>query len=161
MQRLGPFFEFWEHVGVARIECSADAVEIGYLRIEPVIMKSRHRTVTHTAIYIISSEDKKVVYAPCDITPFPDDERFHGCDLMILQTGWWGEEMTGRAEKGPHYEISFDEILAIKDKYSPGNIVLTHIGEEYGMTLADLKDMENRFKDCNLKFAYDGMKIDV
>ena len=158
MQRLGVFFEFWEHVGVASLDDSVNTVRIGELNIEPVIMRTRHRTITHTSIYVITSEDVKLVYAPCDITPFPDDERFFDCDLMMLQSGWWGDEMALRAAKGPHYEISLDEILAIKNKYKPKRVVLTHIGDELGMTLAELKEVEGKH---DLKFAYDGMKIDL
>jgi phosphoribosyl 1,2-cyclic phosphodiesterase len=77
---------------------------------------------------------------------------------MILQTGWWGDEMALRAAKGPHYEISMEEILAIKTKYKPKRLVLTHIGDELGMTLAELKEVE---REHDLEFAYDGMKIDL
>ncbi len=111
MERLGAFFDFWELVGVAKVEVIEQSVVIGGLKIEPVVIETRHRTMTHSTIYIISSGEKKVIYAPCDITPFPRDDRFHGCELMILQTGWWGDEMAERARKGPHYEISFEEIL--------------------------------------------------
>lgn len=161
MERLGPFFDFWEHVGVAEVRIIDSAVTIGDITIEPVVMETRHRTMTHNAIYVIKSSGKKVLYAPCDITPFPDNEEFYGCDLMILQTGWWGKEMAERAEKGPHYEISMDEIVAIIEKFKPKQVVLTHIGDELGMTLADLKDAENRQRDGRLKFAFDGMQISV
>jgi phosphoribosyl 1,2-cyclic phosphate phosphodiesterase len=161
MERLGPFFKFWEHVGIVDVKMTEEPVPVGSLTIEPVIMKSLHRTLTHTAIYVVSSGTEKVLYAPCDITPFPDDDRFYDCDLMILQTGWWGEEMAERAGKGPHYEISMDEIIGVIEKYEPGRVVLTHIGDELGMTLADLDEQKRKQADFRLKFAYDGMKIEI
>jgi phosphoribosyl 1,2-cyclic phosphate phosphodiesterase len=158
MQRLGVFFEFWEHIGVSKTDKSGKAVTIGNLKIEPVIIKTCHRTTTHTAIYVIQSEEKKLIYAPCDITPFPDNEIFRNADLMVLQYGWWGEEMATRAAKGPHYESSLEEILAVRQKYRPERLILTHIGDELGMTLAELEEVE---KEHDFEFAYDGMKIEI
>jgi len=78
---------------------------------------------------------------------------------MILQTGWWGDELAERAKNGPHYEISFEEILDIVKEYQPGRVVLTHIGDELGMCLKDLGRMEEKYKKHNISFAYDGMEI--
>lgn len=161
MDRLGPFFEFWEHIGVVNVVRTAEATEIDDLQVNQVIMRSRHRTETHVALYVIESEDCKVVYAPCDITPFPENRIFEDCDLMVLQTGWRGDEMARRAAKGPHYEISMEEIGNIIDRYQPKKVVLTHIGDELGMTLADLEEMEKGFSGVWLRFAYDGMQIDI
>jgi len=102
MQRLGVFFGFWEHLGVAKVEEIDEHVMVGRMKITPIVIESCHRTMTHSTVYLIEEDGKKVVYAPCEITPFPKDERFHDCDLMILQTGWWGERMETRAKAGPH-----------------------------------------------------------
>ena len=161
MERMGAYFEFWEHVGVARVESFDGHVEVGGMRIEPVMLQSRHRTLTHSTVYLITKGNKKLVYAPCDITPFPEDERFYGCKLMILQTGWWGERMAERARKGPHYEISMEEILAIINRYAPERVLLTHIGDELEMTLQDLAEFEEEHRELNIKFASDQMIIEV
>jgi len=161
MERLGPFFGFWEHIGVVKVDVIDGTVNIGDIGITPVVMRSMHRTETHVSIYVVRSGGKKVVYGPCDITPFPEDAIFEDSDLMILQTGWWGEEMAERAHKGPHYEISMAEIRDIIERYRPGKVVLTHIGDELGMTLADLESIEKENENVELRFAYDGMEIDV
>ena len=38
----------------------------------------------HVAIFIISSDGKKVIYAPCDVKPFPKSEKFQGADVLII-----------------------------------------------------------------------------
>lgn len=38
----------------------------------------------HVAIFIISSDSKKVIYAPCDVKPFPKSEKFQGADVLII-----------------------------------------------------------------------------
>jgi len=161
MERFGAFFKFWEHIGIAEVHEAEGQVRCGDLIIEPVVMKSMHRTVTHSTIYIIQSGGKKIIYAPCDITPFPWDDRFQGCDMMILQTGWYGPRMAERAEKGPHCEISMDEILEIAREYAPGEIILTHIGDESELLLPDLKALEEKFAEPNIRFAFDGMELEI
>lgn len=160
MSRFGPFFEFWQTLGIAKVD-DATAVQIGKVSVEAVVFETMHRTMTHSTAYIVSSEGKKFVYAPCDITPFPKDERFRGCELMILQIGWAGQEMAERARNGPHYEISMDEIIAIAKEYRPKRIVLTHIGDESGFLASDLETLEKAYSFFNLSFAYDGMAIDI
>ncbi len=161
MLRFGPFFDFWEHINIAEVHQIEGGVNFGDISIEPVVFKSLHRTMTHSTAYIISSKDKKLVYAPCDITPFPDDARFHGCNLMILQIGWTGPRMAERAEKGPHYEISLEEIIDIARTYKPARMILTHIGDESELLSSDLKALEEEYTQFNIQFAYDGMTIHI
>ena len=159
MDRFGAFFNFWQFIGIAEIHQAGNAVQCGKIKIEPVVMKSMHRTVTHSTVYIISSEGKKVVYAPCDITPFPEDARFNDCDLMILQLGWYGPRMAERAEKGPHCEISMDEIISIAKRYKPGKVIFTHIGDDSELLSKDIKALEEKYREFNIQFAYDGMEF--
>ncbi len=161
MERYGIFFDFWTRLGIAEMVDDAECCEMGNVKIEHVQLDSRHLTPTRTTIYIISSEGKKVIYAPCDIIPFPESEKFRDADIMILQYGWMGEKMASRARKGPHYEISFEEILDIIKRYKPKRVVLTHIGDEYGLTMKDLRALEEEYQELNIRFAHDGMEIEV
>ncbi len=159
MSRFGPFFEFWEHLGIAKVHNMEGPVQAADFSVEAIVFRTMHRTTTHSTAYIVTSGGKKLVYAPCDITPFPKDERFRGCDLMILQVGWTGPEMAERARNGPHYEISMDEITEIAREYRPKQVVLTHIGDEVGLLPEDLAAMEAKHSDICLRYAHDGMII--
>jgi len=161
MSRFGPFFEFWDVLGISGTGRMDGPVQIGNVTIDAVVFETMHRTMTHSTAYIITSGEKKIVYAPCDITPFPRDERFMDCDLMILQTGWCGPEMAERARNGPHYEISMDEILNIAREYRPGRIILTHLGDEAKLLSNDMREIEAKYSEFNLTFAHDGMSVDV
>ena len=160
MGRFGAFFNFWQFIGIAEVHQAENEVQCGNVRIEPVVLKSMHRTTTHSTVYIISSQGKKMIYAPCDIIPFPDDARFYDCDLMILQLGWYGPRMAQRAEKGPHREVSMDEILEIARKYHPKRIMFTHIGDDSELLSKDLLALEEKYRKFNIQFAYDGMELE-
>ncbi len=159
MQRFGAFFDFWGFIGISETHKLEDEAQCGDIKVEPVVMKSMHKSVTHSTVYVISSEGKKIIYAPCDITPFPEDARFHDCDLMILQIGWYGPDMALRAKNGPHCEISMDEIIDIAKTYKPSRIILTHIGDDSELLSADLRALEKKYAQFNIHFAYDGMEL--
>jgi len=161
MERFGAFFDFWSFIGIAEVHNAEEKVNCGDILVEPVVFETLHRTTTHSTAYIISSGAKKVIYAPCDITPFPEDARFHNCDLMVLQIGWTGQRMAERAEKGPHYEISMGEIMGIINIYKPARVILTHIGDESELLFADLKSLEDKYKESNIQFAYDGLEVSI
>ncbi len=161
MSRFGPFFEFWQHLGIADVQRMDEAVHAGKLNIQAIVFETMHRTMTHSTVYIVTDGYKKFIYAPCDITPFPKDDRFHGCDLMILQVGWCGEEMAQRARNGPHYEISMDEIIELAETYSPGKIILTHIGDESKLLAGDIRDLEAKYARYNIVFARDGLTLSI
>lgn len=38
----------------------------------------------HVAVFVISSNGKKIIYAPCDVKPFPKSEKFQGADVLII-----------------------------------------------------------------------------
>jgi phosphoribosyl 1,2-cyclic phosphate phosphodiesterase len=157
--RFGFLFEFWERRGLVEVKAIDSPVKIGAFTISAIVRKSRHMTTTHSAIYIISDGKSKVAYAPCDITPFPMDEPLlEGCSAMILQIGWVGEEMARRAKKGPHYEISMDEISDIMKRYKPKRTILTHIGDELGLTQGKLGAI---VWERGVDIAYDGMEIET
>ncbi|MEW5937351.1 MAG: MBL fold metallo-hydrolase [Candidatus Thermoplasmatota archaeon] len=159
MERFGVFFEFWAQRGIIEIDVLESAVRLGSVTVDHLTIKTVHRTPTHSTVYVISSRGKKVVYAPCDIVPFPMDAAvLEDCDLMILQAGWTGDEMKLRAVHGPHYEVSMEEIMVITERYKPARTILTHIEDGAGNTMAGLRRLERKY---NIQFAYDGMEVEV
>ena len=49
----------------------------------------------HVAIFVISSNGKKIIYAPCDVKPFPKSEKFQNADVLIFgNTIVWEKDIT-------------------------------------------------------------------
>lgn len=159
MERFGQFFGFWSQRRIIELNILDAAVHLGSVTIGHLTIRTMHATPTHSTVYVISDHNGKVVYAPCDIVPFPmDAATLEHCDVMILQAGWTGEVMRRRAEKGPHYEVSMDEIMSIVERYKPARTILTHIEDGAGNTMAELRRLE---AEHNIEFACDGMIIEV
>ena len=118
----------------------------------------------HVAVFVISSNDKKIIYAPCDVKPFPKSEKFQGADVLIIGNTIVGETLKGGFvlnEDNPLRKELFtlDEIDTMRIQYDIKSVIITHLKEDWGKSYDNYKELE---KELNLiQFAYDGLKIQL
>lgn len=116
------------------------------------------------AIFVITQGDKKVIYAPCDVKPFPENELFIAADVLII-----GDTIVGDVLKdgfvleqdNPLREELFvmEEIKAIKAKYGIKQVIITHLEEDWGKSYDDYVELEKEYD--GIRFAYDGMEVEL
>lgn len=116
----------------------------------------------HVAVFLISGNGRKVIYAPCDVKPFPHSEKFYNADLLIIGNTVVGDVLKDGfvlQEENPIRKELFvlDEVMELKDKYAVKEVIITHLEEDWGKTFDDYKELEKQYK--NLRFAYDGMEV--
>lgn len=118
-------------------------------------------TVTRRALnngfaeaFVLAEGDKRVLYCPCHVMHLPVFEDLIGCDLLILCKGEVGE----LSEDWSHFER---DTLKLVEAYQAKRCVLTHIEETDGLGYDDYAKLEKSLKHLNLKFAYDGMTIEL
>ena len=56
-------------------------------------------------------------------------------------------------------EVSVERIFEFAKNLKIKNMVFTHIDECHGKTYEELKELEEKYKEFKIKFAYDGMEI--
>ena len=118
----------------------------------------------HVAIFIISSNSKKIIYAPCDVKPFPKSEKFQGADVLIIGNTIVGDILKDGFvlnENNPLRKELFtiDEIDTIRKQYGIKRVIITHLEEDWGKLYNDYRELE---RELNLiHFAYDGLKIQL
>ena len=116
------------------------------------------------AIFIISSNSKKIIYAPCDVKPFPKSEKFQGADVLIIGNTIVGDILKDGFvlnENNPLRKELFtiDEIDTIRKQYGIKRVIITHLEEDWGKLYNDYRELE---RELNLiHFAYDGLKIQL
>ncbi|MDE6925296.1 MAG: hypothetical protein K2O97_07635 [Acetatifactor sp.] len=113
-------------------------------------------------IFIISSHSKKVIYAPCDVKPFPDSEKFQDADVLIIGNTIVGDVLKDGfvlKEDNPLREELFtlDEVDIIRKQYGIKSVIITHLEEDWGKSYDDYRELEKELDA--IQFAYDGMKI--
>ena len=118
----------------------------------------------HVAIFIISSNSKKIIYAPCDVKPFPKSEKFQGADVLIIGNTIVGDILKDGFvlnENNPLRKELFtiDEIDTIRKQYGIKRVIITHLEEDWGKSYNDYRELERELS--LIHFAYDGLKIQL
>jgi phosphoribosyl 1,2-cyclic phosphate phosphodiesterase len=119
-----------------------------------------------STVFLIEHEEKKVVYAPCDVKPFPKNPQLKKPDLLILgevfPEGPLKEDITIPKDNPLRRELfSMEEALELVKSLGANKTVFTHIEEEWGRSYDDYKAIEKQYRRNNIYFAYDGMKISI
>lgn len=116
----------------------------------------------HVAIFVISSDGQKIIYAPCDVKPFPKSEKFQDADVLIIGNTIVGDVLKNGfvlKEDNPLRKELFtlDEIDMIRKQYGIKEVIITHLEEDWGKSYDDYKELERQLNATH--FAYDGLKI--
>lgn len=116
----------------------------------------------HVAIFIISSGSRKIIYAPCDVKPFPKSEKFQAADALIIGNTIIGDILKNGFQLNEDNPLrkelfTLDEIDTIRKQYGIKRVIITHLEEDWGKSYDDYRELE---RELNLiHFAYDGLKI--
>lgn len=118
----------------------------------------------HVTIFVISSNGKKIIYAPCDVKPFPVSEKFQDADVLVIGNTIVGEVLKDGFVLGKDNPLrqelfTLDEIAGIRKRYGIKEVIITHLEEDWGKSYDDYRELE---KELNgIRFAYDGLRIQL
>lgn len=158
--KYGSLLDYYEHMGLIKRTIVDSYIEINDIRISFVpVQKSKS-----VSVFVFESNGKKLVYAPCDCVPFPNDNIIQNADMLIIGNTYIGNVLkNGRiiTDDHPlHNELhSMSDIFKIVEKMNIKNVIVTHIEEDWGKSYSDYLELEKQY--TNLKFAYDGMIVEL
>lgn len=153
----GSVLGYYEYCGLVTVH-TGYCVESENIRINLIPVDEKEEV----AIFVIMQEDKKVIYAPCDMKPFPDNSMFQNADILIIGNTIVGDALKDGfvlAQDNPLRDELFvmDEIVAIKEKYNIKKVIVTHLEEDWGKSYDDYVELEKEYD--GIMFAYDGMEV--
>lgn len=156
--KYGSLLDYYEHMGLIKRQAVEKAIMIEGIKIS-FLPVPKNKAVS---IFVFESNGKKLVYAPCDCIPFPDDDLLYHADILVIGNTFIGDVLkNGRVISDEHplrKELhSFEDILRIKEKLNINHVVITHIEEDWGKTYDDYIALERKHQD--IQFAFDGLKI--
>jgi len=164
--RHGSFFDYYEKLNLITMKSLEDreSVEIKDFKIVPFRVSLSHGETS--TVYLIQNRGRKLIYAPCDVKPFPSDKQFIGADLLIIggvfPEGPLKEGIKISQDNELRRELhSLTEIVELIEEVNAKRTLMVHIEEEWGKSFDDYKKLEEKYKAWNLHFAYDGMKIEI
>ncbi|MFC2018299.1 MBL fold metallo-hydrolase [Chloroflexota bacterium] len=160
--QYGPVIDFYRESGFIQITPFQDEIEIKDVGITAIPVD---RGSQLSFVYVFEKAGRKVVYAPCDLKPFPEHcEAVQKADLLIIQPGIFEEGL----KHGFHYPAdhisrttlyNFEQTLDLADRIQAEKALFVHLEEYWNRGYDDYLALEpeNRM----FRFAYDGIKIEV
>lgn len=152
---FGPYLDYYEHVRNLITRKDITETQIGNIKINLI-------PIGRSTVFVFTENDKKVIYAPCDVKPFPQADVLKNADLLIIGDTFIGETLKNGyvlpADNRLRDELfSLEEIISIKEKLQINKVIITHIEEDWGKSYTDYLNLEKGLE--GITFAYDGMKI--
>jgi len=154
LKKRFPVIEYYfdvQKTGVLRLVEDGDKIKIGDVYITIVGYRGKE---SETYAFLIESNGKTVLYAPCDTISFDNYRNFKDLDLLINECGLFSDIRS---------EISFDALMQRLKEIKPKKTILTHI-EEVEINVwgeKHLQKMKKQYSDIDFDFAYDGMDIKI
>ena len=156
--KYGSFMSYYKYMNLVREQevenCfEQDGIKITFVKVP------KQKAVT---VFVIESNHKKLIYAPCDCVPFPDEPILYDADVLILGNTFIGNTLKdGRCVTQDHplrEELhSFEDAQNIFRKIKAKRLIITHIEEAWGKSYDDYLEIEKGCQDVS--FAYDGLSI--
>lgn len=156
--KYGSYLDYYENIrNIIKRKTVEDFIYLNNIKI--TFVKAGSATV-----FVFQQGEKKVIYAPCDVKPFPENNIFQNADIMII-----GNTIAADVLKGGYILkdgnmlkndlFSMDEIKQLKSKYSIKKVIMTHLEEDWGKSYDDYSELQKQYED--ITFAYDGMTVEV
>ena len=149
-----PVIEYYfdvQKTGSLHLIEDGDKIKIGNVSITVIGYNGKESEIY---AYLIESDGRKVLYAPCDTISFGQYKKFTDLDLLINECGLFSDIPS---------EISFDALMKRLREIKPKRTILTHI-EEVEVNIwgeKHFQKMKKQYSDVDFDFAYDGMEINI
>lgn len=158
----GPLIDFYVDRGFVEVVLFNKSINVGKTKITAIPV---YRGSQISFVYIFEKSDKRIVYAPCDIKPFPSDrEEVRNAHLLIIQPGIF-ETGLKHGFTYPEDHVSrttlytFEQTLELAEHIQAKNVLFVHLEEYWNRGYDDYAEIENGFD--HIRFAYDGMRVKV
>ena len=158
----GPVIDYFEEQGFVRRTSFTEKTQIGDVELTAIPVGRGSQT---SFILVFQKNGRKIVYASCDIKPFPEDRlEVRGADLLVIQPGIFEDGLKhnftyeeGHISRTTLY--TFEETIGLAGRIQAGRILFVHLEEYWNRSYEDYLTLENKFD--NVSFAYDGMQVTV
>ncbi len=156
--KYGPILDYYESLNLISRQATTKPIIINNIKIT-LVPVTPDGNVT---IFVFESQGKKLIYAPCDVKPFPDCPLFSEADYLIIGNTIMGPILKNGfvlESDNPFCSslFSIEEVIKLKEHYHIQNLVFTHLEEDWGKSYDDYLRLEAQYE--NIQFAYDGMMI--
>ncbi|MFC2017346.1 MBL fold metallo-hydrolase [Chloroflexota bacterium] len=160
--QYGSQIDFYQESGFVRLVLFQDEVWVKNVRITAIPVERGSQVAF---VYVFEQSGRKVVYALCDIKPFPEHRNeVQQADLLIIQPGIFeGGLKHGFRYPAEHISrttlYTFEQTLHLATRLQAKRVLFVHLEEYWNRSYDDYCALES--KNQRVRFAYDGMQLTV
>jgi Metal-dependent hydrolases of the beta-lactamase superfamily I len=155
--KYGSALDYYESMHLINIQ-AFESFDINSIHIDLVPVDDS----AGVTIFVFTDGSHKVIYAPCDVKPFPENDIFMDADCLIIGNTIVGDVLKDGfilEKNNPLRDELFvlDEIVELKEKYNIKRVIITHLEEDWGKSHDDYINLQKQLD--GIEFAYDGLEI--
>ena len=145
-----------------KLETFGEKTRIGDTEVTALLVDRGSQTAY---VYVFEQDGHRVIYAPCDMKPFPVDRpEVQHADLLITQPGRFDDGIKHGFRYPPGHIsrttlYSFEETLALAAQIKAKKTVFMHLEEHWHRSYDDYRALEKQHR--GIRFAHDGMPLRV
>ena len=156
----GALIDFYERQGFVQCMDFDEKTRLGETELTAIPVNRGSQT---SFVYVFEKNDVKMVYAPCDIKPFPEQrDEVKNPDLLVIQPGIFETGLkhgftypAGHISRKTLY--TFEETLALAQRIKTRKVLFVHLEEYWNRSYDDYLTIEK--KHAGIRFAHDGMQV--
>lgn len=158
----GPLIDFYERQGYVTCKAFDGETRLGEIKVTALPVDRGSQV---SFVYVFERQNVKMVYAPCDIKPFPEDrDEVRDADLLVIQPGIFEDGLKhGFVYPKDHISrktlYTFDDTVALAERIRSKHTLFVHLEEYWNRSYDDYLAIEDAFN--NIEFAYDGMRVNI
>ena len=158
--QYGPLLDFYQQSGFVRLMLFQGEVQINNIRITAIPVD---RDSQLAFVYVFEKSGCRVVYAPCDFKPFPEDRtEVQQPDLLVIQPGIFESGLKHHFKyTADHISrttlYTFEQTLELATRIQARKVLFVHLEEYWNRSYDDYCALESD----GIKFAYDGIQVNV
>jgi phosphoribosyl 1,2-cyclic phosphate phosphodiesterase len=135
--RNDSYFGYYEKLDLVTVKSLKNCKPVSIRDFEIVPFKVAHSSKEVSTVYLVKSDGRKIIYASCDVKPFPSDKRLEAADLLVIGNNFpegplKNNILIPKNNKLRKELFSFKEILGLIKKISAKRTLIVHIEEEWG-----------------------------
>jgi len=160
--QYGPLFDFYRESGFVQPALFQDEVDIDDVHVTAIPVDRGHQVAF---VYVFEKSGRRVVYAPCDHKPFPENRaEVQDADLLITQPGIFETGLKHRFRYPPDHIsrttlYTFEQTMELAGRLRAKKVLFVHLEEYWNRSYDDYRTLESG--NPMIRFAYDGMQVEV
>ncbi|MFP4085318.1 MAG: MBL fold metallo-hydrolase [Desulfobacteraceae bacterium] len=158
----GPLIRFYEQQGFVESIPFEERITIGRTRLTAIPVDRGSQV---SFVHVFEKDGRKMVYAPCDIKPFPEDRKeVQDADLLVIQPGMFEDGLKHGFTYPPDHIsrrtlYTFEQTVSLARKIGAKQVLFVHLEEYWNRTYEDYREIANRLD--HMKFSHDGMQVKI